>query len=330
MILAHGKHMKDSINTEIVSLRNADDVRKRFISQSVKRRHKFQWQAFIWMFPAFAFLFVFSYYPPIKAFFDSFIYEGSLSFENYHQMFSDRVFWICVKNTFMFTLIGLLCGNLMTILLAELLYNFKSKKGTAIFRILFILPILVPGIVLILIWQFVVFGSDGLVSQLITALGGTPPTEYYTNTLDTGIAQMSIIMTNFPWVAGTSFLIYLAGLQNISTSVMEASRLDNCNTFKRIVKIDLPLLMPQIKYFLIMGIIGGIQNFNLQLIVANKWIYDGTDVLGLYLYNYAFGQGGIPGNVARPEYACAVGMFIFSITLVLTIISNVLTKRDSK
>lgn len=320
--------MKDTIKTVIPSLEKAEDVRKRFIAPKEKRRHKIQWQAFLWMLPAFCFLFVFSYFPPIKAAIDSFIYEGSFSWGNYKELFNDNVFWICVKNSFIFTIVGLLCGNIMTILLAELLYNFRSKKGSGFFRILFILPILVPGVVLILIWQFVIFGSDGLVSQLITALGGTPPTEYYTNTTDDFVAKLAIIMTNFPWVAGTSFLIYLAGLQNISPSVMEASKLDNCGTFKRIVKIDMPLLLPQIKYFLIMGIIGGIQNFTLQLIVANKWIYHNTDVLGLYLYNYAFGQGGIPGNIARPEYACAVGMFIFAITLVLTIVSNVATKND--
>jgi len=320
--------MKDVIKTNIPSLQNAEDVRKRFIAPKEKRRHKIQWQAFLWMLPAFVFLFVFSYFPPIKAFIDSFIYQGSFSFGNYKEMFNDSVFWVCVKNTFLFTIIGLVCGNFMTILLAELLYNFRNKKGSGLFRILFILPILVPGVVLILIWQFVIFGSDGLVSQLIKGFGGVPPTEYYTNTTNTWIAKMAILLTNFPWVAGTSFLIYLAGLQNISPSVIEASKLDNCGVFKRIFKIDLPLLMPQIKYFLIMGIIGGIQNFTLQLIVANKWIYHGTDVLGLYLYNYAFGQGGIPGNMARPEYACAVGMFIFAITFVLTMISNVVTKKD--
>lgn len=321
-------NMKDTIETNIPSLQRAEDVRKRFIAPKEKRRHKFQWQAFIWMLPAFAFLFVFSYFPPIKACIDSFIYEGSFSWGNYKELFSDSVFWVCVKNTFIFTIVGLLCGNLMTIILAELLYNFRNKKASGFFRILFILPILVPGVVLILIWQFVIFGSDGLVSQIIRACGGVPPTEYYTNTTDAVVAKLAIIMTNFPWVAGTSFLIYLAGLQNISPSIIEASKLDNCNTFKRVFRIDIPLLFPQIKYFLIMGIIGGIQNFNLQLIVANKWLYHNTDVLGLYLYNYAFGQGGIPGNVARPEYACAVGMFIFAITLVLTIISNVVTKND--
>jgi len=322
--------MKDKIESDIPSLRNAEDVRKRFITPPGKRRHKFQYQAFLWMLPAFAFLFMFSYYPPIKAFIDSFRYNGTFSFGNYQEMFSDSVFWVCVKNTFIFTLVGLVCGNAMTILLAELLYNFRSKKGSSFYRVLFILPILVPGIVLILIWKYVIFGSDGLVSQLITAFGGTPPSEYYTNTSNSFIAQFAIIMTNFPWVAGTSFLIYLAGLQNISSSVIEAAKLDNCGVCKRVFKIDLPLLMPQIKYFLIMGVIGGIQNFSLQLVVANKWVYHNTDVLGLYLYNYAFGQGGIPGNVARPEYACAVGMFIFAITLVLTLISNFVTRSEKR
>jgi ABC-type sugar transport system permease subunit len=158
---------------------------------------------------------------------------------------------------------------------------------------------------------------------MIVAMGGVKQT-FYWDTTNRFMVIFSIIMTNFPWVAGTSFLIYLAGLQNISPSVIEASKLDNCSTFKRIIKIDLPLLLPQLKYFLIMGIIGGIQNFNLQLIIIQTE-HEYSNVLGLYLYNHAMGIG---YNNTQYEYASAVGMFIFAITLILTLISNVSKKKE--
>lgn len=322
--------MKDRIVTDIPSLNNAESVRRRFIYPEDKKKRKFQYQAFIWMLPAFLFLFVFSYYPPIRALIDSFFSSAYnepyhfVGFSNYSTMFTDKLFWICVANTFIFTVIGLVLGNIMTILLAELLYNLKNKKCSGFFRVLFILPILVPSIVIILIWKYVVFGSNGFINQMYMSMTGTSvPLEFYTSTNNEFLVKFAIIMTNFPWVAGTSFLIYLAGLQNISSSVIEASRLDDCSTFKRIIKIDMPLLLPQLKYFLIMGIIGGIQNFNLQLVIIEKQ-HPYSDVLGLYLYNNAFG---IDSGIRMYEYASAVGIFIFIITLGLTIFSNISTRK---
>ena len=130
-----------------------------------------------------AFLLVFSYYPPIKAFFDSFTdsrfnsttkgYETVfVGVSNYVEIFQDPVFWVCVKNVVIFTLFGMVFGNLMTIFLAELLYNLKSKKLSAFFRVLFIVPILVPSLVILLIWKYVMFGSTGLMNNIVTAMGG--------------------------------------------------------------------------------------------------------------------------------------------------------------
>ena len=77
---------------------------------------------------------------------------------------------------------------------------------------------------------------------------------------------ISLILTNFPWVAGTSFLIYLAGLQNIPHEVIEAATLDGITLPKRILYIDMPFILGQIRYFLILGFIGGLQNYNMQLL----------------------------------------------------------------
>lgn len=295
-----------------------------------KNKRKIQWQAFLWMAIPFAFLLLFSYYPPIKAFFDSFtdsIYDAEtglsqdvfVGFGNYVEIFQDPVFWTCVKNVIIFTIIGLICGNMMTIILAELLFNLHSKKLGGFFRVLFIIPILVPSIVILLIWKYVVFGNNGFMNELLNAMGKESSLWYWSNV--GWEAKFAIIFTNFPWVAGTSFLIYLAGLQNIPKSVMEASLLDNCSVWKRIAKIDMPLIISQLKYFLVMGVIGGLQNFDLQLVVVGAET-DGTIVPGLYIYDRAFGVGFTEGLAkARFGYASAVGMILLVVTMGLTILN---------
>lgn len=347
--------MKKSNNTKFIDASTVKDAinesgyfSRSQMKENVKKRIKYNYQAFLWILIPMLFLFFFSYYPTIKAVIDSFydskvvssiggnivVKDVFVGIDNYKEIFNDRVFWLCIKNVAIFTVVGLVCGNFMTILLAELLFNLKNKKLSAFFRILFIVPILVPSLVIILIWKYVIFGNTGLLNQLMLALGLDRQLWYWeTDPSKEWIAKFAIIFTNFPWVGGTSFLIYLAGLQNIPHSVMEASQLDNCSTMKRIFKIDMPFIRSQLKYFLIMGVIGGFQNFDLQLIALGQE-YDNTNVLGLYLYDRAFGIGytTTDGTIIRPRfgYACAVGMIILVITLALTIMNMKLNADPSK
>ena len=297
------------------------------------RKHKYQWQSIIWLLLPLTMLAIFSIIPPIQALVDSFTdnvqgQEIFVGLSNYKEIFSDEVFWVCIKNVLIFTATGLVLGNVMTIFLAELLFNLRNKKLSSFFRILFIVPILVPSLVNLLIWQYVIFASGGFMDQLAKAFGVTGLNWYWDS--NDFVAKFAIIFTNFPWVGGTSFLIYLAGLQNISKSVVEASELDKCNVFKRIVKIDMPLIVSQLKYFLIMGVIGGFQNFDLQLVIVGGEA-NATNVLGLYLYDRAFGiaASGDLLAIQRFGYASAVGMIILMVTMVLTIANSQLNKDKS-
>lgn len=346
--------MKKSSKTQLLDASTIKDVlsesgyfSRSQMKETQKKRKKYNYEAFLWILIPMAFLIIFSYYPTIKAIFDS-LFDSKITssiggnveykdvfvgLNNYKEIFNDKVFWICIKNVLIFSAIGLVLGNLMTIFLAELLFNLKNKKLSAFFRVLFIIPILVPSLVIILVWKYVIFGNTGLMNQLMLALGQERQLWYWeTDPSKEWIAKFAIIFTNFPWVGGTSFLIYLAGLQNIPNSVMEASQLDNCSTMKRIFKIDLPCIRSQLKYFLIMGVIGGFQNFDLQLIALGSE-YDNTNVLGLYLYDRAFGIGYTleDGSLIHPRfgYACAVGMIILVITMVLTILNMRLNSDPS-
>lgn len=287
------------------------------------QKKKHQYVGYLWILPALLLILVFSGYPLVNSFLLAFTssngsgYGEFVGFANFVELMQDEVFWICMKNILIFTVVGILCGNFMTILLAELLFNFKAKKTSAAFRVLFILPVLVPSVVILLVWQYIIFSRTGLVNQMLIALGQAPKNWYFESPYD----MFSIIMTNFPWVGGISFLIYLAGLQNINRSVLEAARMDGVTGLKRVFKIDLPLVKGQLKYFLIMGVIGGLQNFDLQLIITGPGAgtSNSVNVPGLYLYEWAW--GGSLSDQPRYGYASAIGVVIFIVTIAFTIIN---------
>ena len=95
---------------------------------------KYDYKGFIWLLPALLFLLVFSYYPPIRTLMLSFTNAkgtgiGEFVFlDNYIELFKSKVFWVSMRNLIIFLISGLIVGNVMTILLAELLYNLKRKR----------------------------------------------------------------------------------------------------------------------------------------------------------------------------------------------------------
>lgn len=297
------------------------------VRRSGKKR-KINWTGYLWVLPALALAVIFSAYPVFSAFYLSFTNATStgvgtfIGWQNYVNIFMDTVFWKCMANVVIFTVSGLILGNAMTIFLSELLYNLKSKKANKILRVFFILPILVPSIVIILVWRYIIFSTDGLANALLHFFGLQRQDWYF----GLNTAMIAIILTNFPWVGGTSFLIYLAGLQSIPTEVIEASELDGCGAVRRIFKIDLPLIKPQLRYFVIMGVIGGLQNFDLQLIITGSGTgtTNNVNVPGYYLYNIAFLSDKMDFG-----YASAVGVILFIVTMFFTLLNLYAKKKEA-
>lgn len=290
--------------------------RKRFTFRKI--------EGYFWILPASVMLILFSYIPPVYAFIYSFtdwgIFEETtfIGFENYVELFRDTQFWGSFGNAALFTGCGLILGNVAAIALSEMLYNMKNEKLAAFYRYAFMLISVVPGVVSILVWEKIIFlpESSSLkgVANALLNLFGLKGSEWY-NSADT--IRLSIILTGFPFMGGTSFLIYLAGLQGINESVIEVSRLDGLGSFGRIVHIDLPLMKGQIKYFLLTGVIGGLQNYNMQLILQNG---NAASVPGFYIY-----KKGI--EYSEMGYACAMGMLMFVVILALTLVNNLLLKN---
>ena len=166
-------------------------------------------------------------------------------------------------------------------------------------------------------------------NQIIGVFGANP-IEWLVSE-NTVIVFISIALYGFPWMGGTSFLIYLAGLNGIDESVIEASHLDGVGTWRRVFTIDLPLIMGQIKYFLVMGIIGGLQNYTMQYAITNggpgeliNGMESGTMVPGFYIFRLIT-ETLIPGAYG---YACAIGVVMFVIIMIITVINNKLVKSE--
>lgn len=282
---------------------------------------------YFWILPAFLLICVFSVYPALSALLHSFtewdlVNVEFIGIDNFKRLFFDKIFWKSCGNLLILMSTGLVLGNLAPLTLAELLHNLKSEKWSNAYRFIFVIPTLVPGMVNMLIWTKIVFNPfpSGLVNSILGSLFGASAKGWY---FDENLALLSMVLTGFPWAAGTSFLIYLAGLNNISESVYEALDLDGITAWKRVFYIDLPLLKSQIKYFVMMGIIGAMQSFSMQLAFTKGGPNYATTVPGYYMYDRAFFG-------SEFGYAAAIGFFLFVVTLIVTIINNKFMKSTEE
>mgnify|MGYP005858260793 CR=1 FL=1 len=171
-----------------------------------------------------------------------------------------------------------------------------------------------PGVVGMLIWQNIFEPTSGLFSKLMESIGLIGKGEVIDFLNDSKWVIPSVIILGFPWVNGTNILIYISGMNAVSGEVIEASELDGCGTWRRIFSIDIPLLVGQIRYFFIFGLIGLLQDYSIQIVLTNGGPGYDTYVPGWYMYKLAFTSG-------RYGYACAIGTVLFIAILSISLVA---------
>lgn len=277
--------------------------------------------AYLFLAPLIISILVFCYYPPISGMINSF-YKPAIGlsertfigWQNYIDIFKDPVFVKSIGTMFILLIPKLIIGVFAPLIMAELIFNVKSKRAQTIYRVVVLLPMIAPGVVNTLLWKFIYEPNSGLLNTLLKALGMAGKIDWLG---DSKYVLFSVIFMGFPWIGGTNVLIYMAGLMSISSEVMEASELDGCNTLKRVIYIDLPQIVGQMRYFLIFGIIGGFQDYGVQVLLTDGGPSNTTMVPGYYMYKY--------GRAGETGIANAAGTVIFFVVMIFTMLTFKIT-----
>jgi ABC-type sugar transport system permease subunit len=197
------------------------------------------------------------------------------------------------------------------LLVAELVFNLRSTRARYLYRMLFSLPMVVPGMVGILLWQMIYNPEIGLINQILQAVGLSSWARPWL--ADSNTALASIIFMGFPWVGTIAFLIYYAGLIDIPEEIFDASRMDGATNLRRFWHIDLPLIAPQIRLMILFAYIGRMQGFQDILVMTGGGPGSATYVPALEMYFSAFRFGNF-------GYASSIATMLFLVILVGTIL----------
>jgi ABC-type sugar transport system permease subunit len=269
---------------------------------------------------------VFVYYPPVSAMYHAFFDwrpTGETTFTgltNFRTMLQDEVLLNSAWNMVRLALFSIIVTTSVPLIIAEMIFAVRGDMAKYFYRFWFLVPVVVPLIVILLVWRFIYDPNVGLLNALLDALGLPGLKRAWLG--DINLALYALMFLGFPFIQGTNVLIYLAGLVNIPKEVMESAELDGVTTLGRIFRIDIPLLSGQIKLFLVLGTISALQAFEIQLVLTEGGPGWATQVPGLVMYQRAF-EGG------RFGYAAAIGLVLFVVSLVLTILNFTLLRSST-
>jgi multiple sugar transport system permease protein len=229
---------------------------------------------------------------------------------NYQELLHDPEFTQSLENT-LYLVVVMVPLSLIASLGYALLLN-QAVFGQRFFRTVLYLPQMVPAVASAILWIWVLNPTYGLVNTLLGWLHITGP--LWLNSITW--SKPSIVLMNL-WGVGGAGLIFLAGLQGISPSLVDAARVDGANVWQRFRHVTVPALSPLILFNAIMGVLAAAQYFTQAFVMGGGDTGGGSIGLAnslqfavIYLYEVAFAD-------LRVGYASAIGWVLFLMTLVV-------------
>lgn len=233
--------------------------------------------------------------------------------QNYVNLLHDQDF----IQSLVFTLVLGIFTIIGTNLIAFTVAMFLSDRifANSLSRAMFFIPNIISGVMVAFVWVFIF-------TQALPVVGKTIGLRVLQDTSWFGTPTMATVATIIVSIwQGTGFLmvLYIAGLQTISTDVLEAAKLDGATGLKKVIHIQLPLLMPTITISLFVSIANAFKAFDIPFALTGGGPGGSTQTMALDIYNDAFGS-------FRYGYASAKSVILFLLVAIVTGIQLYITR----
>jgi raffinose/stachyose/melibiose transport system permease protein len=226
--------------------------------------------------------------------------ERFIGLKNYGYLIGNATFTRSLINNGLIIAVSLLVQ--LPFALAVAMMVAGRITGAALFRMIFFLPYVLADVAAGLIWHFMFDGGYGLVGVVTGALGLKP---YYLLADKTWAFSAVLIVILWKYF-GFHMMLYVAGLQSIDKSLLEAAEMDGANAFQRFWHITLPLLGPMIRLSVFFSVVGALQLFDIIVPLTGGGPFETTNTMVSYLYYFGITR-------MRVGFGSAVGVVLFII-----------------
>ncbi len=242
-------------------------------------------------------LLAFGVFPTLYAIFLAFTKNGAfVGFDNFAKVFGDYRFFPAVQHVAVYLVVWLVSLILLVVLLALIVHAVRSRWLSTSVRFLYYIPGALAGASSVMLWLFVLDPSVSPVSAVLRAMGLTS----FVQTVS--IDNLPVIFTVIAfWTGAGGWIVIMYGaLNNISTDVMEAARIDGAGAVKTAWHIQIPMLRKWISYMGVMSLAAGTQLFVEPRVLsqASKGVVPPDYSLNQLAYLFAFRQNDFNGSAA--------------------------------
>jgi sn-glycerol 3-phosphate transport system permease protein len=262
--------------------------------------------------PQLAIVLIFFYWPAVQAVIQSFLLQDAFGlstsfvwFDNYVDLFKDPAYFEAVVRTFVFSFA--IAGSSLSVALLLAVMADKPLRGSTLYRTLLIWPYAVAPPVVGVLWIFMLHPSLGVLSRYLRAAG------IDWNPLLDGNQAAALVILAAAWKQiSYNFLFFLAGLQAIPKSVIEAAAIDGARPMRRFWTVIFPLLSPTIFFLLVVNIVYA---FFDTFGIIDTMTHGGPGTSTVTLVYKVFTDGLLGGNLGG---SAAQSVILMVIVIVLT------------
>jgi multiple sugar transport system permease protein len=238
--------------------------------------------------------------------------------QNYQQLIEDPRVVKSLTNTFVYALLFVPTGTVVSLALAMLLARVGRASG--FFRTAFYLPEMTPAVAAGALFLLLLNGQTGLVNEVLSWVGITGPNW----TTDPDWLKPSLAMVSL-WSMGGTIVIYLAALKNVPPHLHEAAQLDGAGPVRRFFNVTLPMISGAVFFTVITNTIAALQMFDQAYTMfygpqQKATASDESLLFMVYLFQNAF-------QFFKMGFASAMAWVLFAIILVITVVQIRLGNR---
>ncbi|MFF5087948.1 carbohydrate ABC transporter permease [Streptomyces niveus] len=281
-------------------------------------------RGYLYVLPSLAVYVVFAVLPALHtAYLSLFDWDGVtlgswVGLDNYREVFRNPVLLRSLVNALalvvFFSFVPILTGLLTTALLSR-----YRRPGMGVYRLLFMLPQIVPLVAVGVTWRWL-YGDDGLVNEALRAVGLDGITRAWLGDFGTALIAVGLVGT---WVlSGLCTMLFLSGVHKVDPSLYEAARLDGAGPVREFVSVTLPQLRGELAVALTVTMVAALASFDIVYVTTNGGPGEQTTVPGLLVYRLAFSDGDV-------GLASALGVVLSCLILGLVYVVNRLSRSQT-
>jgi ABC-type sugar transport system permease subunit len=265
--------------------------------------------------PALLLYLVFMVYPFFQSIYLSFTsWNGAspvkewIGLDNYRALIRDPMLWLSLRHNLIWVIVGTVAPIVIGMGLALLLW--RRPKGFTLFRTVYFMPQVLSTVVIGIVWNWIYNPIFGILNTGLDAVGLEGVSRGWLG--DPDVALYAVLIAAIWATIGFTFVIFLAGLQNVSKDLLEAATIDGANAWQRFWNVTVPQMAGVINIVVAFLLIGGFNVFDIIFVMTGGGPANATEVIATYTYKEAFTQNNF-------GYASTLALVMTVISLIASV-----------